>query len=442
MLALLLLVASIGGRPPTIALDILRELVIEGWTVKGIASKTGWTEAAIKQAKHRNGIRSYPPLTDTHIDAILASRYPAIPITDGYREVTARLRCVASLRSAVCFVSYLLKAVTNSPTHRFSSPPHNQRLEGFQVCEHRVRLRWNICHPVAAERRALWMAHRLVRRSYWAPYAMYSWHVDMNCKLVDVGIYWTAGVDGCSRRTLWLAPVTDMRAITSWPFFQRAAQQFGVPDQLVVDKGGENILPAFACAYVYHNPPEPRPRRSPSISVPSVHNVRVERYWGDVNIIINLPVRRFLSYLATNEDFSTADVVRLGVVQRVLLPAMMVAAELITGTRNQRRVKGKNGGIPLRRFAALHRPAHLHRPLPDGDFPALYDNTTGHNLREAVAAEHAHDPLEGTDMFAARDVECRALLNAIDRWDCLCRGDFQSLTAVYLLDLQMTNLYA
>ena len=109
---------------------------------------------------------------------------------------------------------------------------------------------------------------------------------------------YTPAVDGFSRLVLWLEPVTDRRAVTIWPFFAAAAAERGVPDQLVSDFGGENKLMAFGC-WMWHEeqPPDERPVRAAHRAVGSVHNVRVERLWCDVNMRISRWIRFFGFYL-------------------------------------------------------------------------------------------------------------------------------------------------
>mmetsp|Transcript_31131 Transcript_31131/g.77470 ORF Transcript_31131/g.77470 Transcript_31131/m.77470 type:complete len:322 (+) Transcript_31131:316-1281(+) len=306
---------------------------------------------------------------------------------------------------------------------------------GFNVGEHRVRAAMGICLPTQHARRRDWMFCRIMRRSYHAEYADEVWHTDMNLKLVDYGIYWTAGVDGFSRMVLWLEPVTNRRAVTIWPFFAAAARERGAPDQLVTDFGGENRLMAFGC-WMWHavQPPDERPTRAPHRGVGSVHNVRVERLWGDVNMRISRWVRFFGFYLEGSVGFDPTDSVHLGSFHRVIIPAMKLMGQMFVGARNERRVqasKGRpgTGGVPIRRAADVPRPPELHRAIPfqsAAEISAQYAQTTGNDLshmRQLRGPPDTVDPLQGSpNACAQREYLVLDFCPIAVRVDCLHRG--------------------
>ena len=70
------------------------------------------------------------------------------------------------------------------------------RQADVRVGEIRVRKMVQKLYPGDVKRRQNWVANRLARRTYWAAYTDYSWHLDMNEKLGDIGIYFTACIDG------------------------------------------------------------------------------------------------------------------------------------------------------------------------------------------------------------------------------------------------------
>ena len=266
------------------------------------------------------------------------------------------------------------------------------RQADVRVGEIRVRKMVQKLYPGDVKRRQNWVANRLARRTYWAAYTDYSWHLDMNEKLGDIGIYFTACIDGFSRLVLWLEPVLDKRAITLWPFFQRVARERGLPDQLVTDKGYENKFLAYVCHFVAGMLPFDCARAAAQI-VTSTRNVRVEHFWIEPNIRISRPVLEFVIHLENTFDFTAADCAQLSSLHRVVLPAIMYACMQLRDDRNNRRIQGVAGGIPHRRASATPRPANLHRPFPeDEDFIGEYESS-GHALEETVPRVRAIDPL-------------------------------------------------
>ena len=310
------------------------------------------------------------------------------------------------------------------------------RALGLNVSEHVIRVRYNICFPAQRMRRLLWVALRLMRRNYNAPYFMYSWHSDMNCKLVDLSIFWTGAVDGCTRALLWLEVLTDRLPLSVWPHFERAALALGVPDQLITDFGIENRLMAYACN-VTHELLEERPSRPPHVAVMSVLNVRIERIWGDVNVRINRIVRLFSFFLEGHLHFNPSHPVHLGALHRVLLPALRVAARMYMDTRNNRRIKGRNAGIPLRMIASRPRPAHLHRELSTLiSFPDTYPGELAEQQERARV--RAYDPLQGMPAADARDAAVQEMMTPAERWSSLLRYSWVDVAAMWAVDMRLT----
>ena len=296
-----------------------------------------------------------------------------------------------------------------------------------------MRERYNLCFPENRIRRFIWVAMRLIRRVYNAPYFQYSWHTDLNCKLVDLSIFWTACVDGATRTVTWFEPIADRRPLTVFPYFESAVRALGMPDQLITDHGKENVLMAFACNLVQGMMPDP-PLRPAHVAVMSIVNVRVERLWGDVNVRVNRYVRMWAFHLEGQHNFNPSDPIHLGAFHRVTMPALKAAAATYMQSRNNRRIKGPNAGIPARLMTSMARPAEKHRPCPDLPFADMYLG----NLAEEPRNATVQDPKEGTPEATMRDMLVQNMLTPAARWDNIVRGEWELLAAMWRTDMEFT----
>ncbi|XP_070556644.1 uncharacterized protein [Ptychodera flava] len=132
---------------------------------------------------------------------------------------------------------------------------------------------------------------------YNAPLAL--WHIDGNHKLIRWRFVVHGGIDGYSRRIMYLHCNDNNRAATVFLSFQEAVQKYGLPSRVHSDKGMENR--DVAEHMLSH--PERGLGRGSHIAGRSTHNQRIERLWRDVfagclymyyNLFYNLEDRRLL----------------------------------------------------------------------------------------------------------------------------------------------------
>ena len=130
------------------------------------------------------------------------------------------------------------------------------------------------CNPRAAAARANWATRRLDRGMYHAPHFFYSLHIDLACKLQEYGLYAGAALDGCTRKVVSLVALTDKMPVTIYEqMLVPIALEFGLPDQLLSDKGSEWAVCAFTCTFLAIVAGR-RWRRAPYRMVKSERNVR------------------------------------------------------------------------------------------------------------------------------------------------------------------------
>ena len=113
------------------------------------------------------------------------------------------------------------------------------------------------------------------RRVYSVPAPNYLWHIDgLHC-LIRWKIVIHGGIDGYSRRIVYLHASDKNRAATVLSLFHEAVAECGWPSRVRSDKGGENIDVAQAMLMLRGT------GRQSFITGSSVHNQRIERFWRD-----------------------------------------------------------------------------------------------------------------------------------------------------------------
>ena len=117
--------------------------------------------------------------------------------------------------------------------------------------------------------------HRLKRREYVNPGPNFAWHIDGYDKLKPFGFPVHGGIDGFSRKMLWLKVERSNNSpekIAS--LYLNAVNEFdGCPIELITDLGTKNGLAASIQSYFRDDPDAHR-------YVPSPRNQRIESWWS------------------------------------------------------------------------------------------------------------------------------------------------------------------
>lgn len=117
--------------------------------------------------------------------------------------------------------------------------------------------------------------HAISRRVYSVPSSNFLWHIDgLHC-LIRWKIVIHGGIDGFSRRIVYLRASCNNRAETVFRLFLDAVTECGWPSRVRSDKGRENVDVARAMLAVRGT------GRNSHITGSSVHNQRIERLWRD-----------------------------------------------------------------------------------------------------------------------------------------------------------------
>lgn len=221
--------------------EIIGFLAMIHGVVIGLSTLKRWLRRLrLKRAQRANE----SPLEDI-VSAILLEMDGSVGSFVGYREMTRRLRIKHHL---------LVRRDTVMRSLRIIDP------EGVQLRKRR----------------------RLKRRKYNTPGPNFLWHMDGWDKLKPYGFCVHAGIDGFSRRLLWLeVSTTNKNPNVVVDYFLSTVQQLGgVPRLVRADKGTENIWVSAMQKLLRMNQGDNLAGHNSFIQGKSSANQRIESYWS------------------------------------------------------------------------------------------------------------------------------------------------------------------
>ena len=110
------------------------------------------------------------------------------------------------------------------------------------------------------------------RRIYHSECPNFVWHIDSHHKLIKWRFVTHGSIDGCSHLVTYLHYADNYRASTVFAFFTKAVDEFGLPQKICTDLGGENTE-------VWRYMIEQHSSNATVITGASTHNQRIERMW-------------------------------------------------------------------------------------------------------------------------------------------------------------------
>ena len=174
---------------------------------------------------------------------------------------------------------------------------------------------------------------------------------------------------------VYLKVIEDKRAWTQFAVaFWPAAQEYGLPDQMVTDKGKESSILGWFCEYAnmaWGRADSVVAERKTYRAVKSVlGQMRVEGVWRIINNRINYYVVGLANVFIVEGIYDVDSSVQMWSLQRVLLPALRVRAAEERAMYNahyveSKRRKGVRGGKPDRVAEQFPRPPNMARHVPD-----------------------------------------------------------------------------
>ena len=153
----------------------------------------------------------------------------------------------------------------------------------------RARVRASI-HRVDPENTALRRSIALRRRVYHSDGPNSVWHLDGHHKLIRWRMVTHGGIDGYSRTVVFLRCSDNNRAYTMLSAFTNGVEEYGLPECVRTDLGGENTQ-VWRYMIEQHN------SQSAVIVGSSTHNQRIERLWRDVYRCVGVTYRDVFTQL-------------------------------------------------------------------------------------------------------------------------------------------------
>ena len=150
----------------------------------------------------------------------------------------------------------------------------NGHLSALGIHVPRARLRASI-HRVDPINTALRRSIVVRRRVYHVSGPNAVWHIDGNHQLIIWRMVIHGSVDGYSQTIVYLKCAQNNRADTVMVAFNEAVDEYGLPERVRSDLGGENVE-------VWRFMIEQHSSESSVITGSSTHNERIERLWRDV----------------------------------------------------------------------------------------------------------------------------------------------------------------
>lgn len=236
--------------------------------------------------------------------------------------------------------------------------------------------------PVGSRMRFM---EKVKRRVYNVVAANVLWHFDGNHKLKRYNFVLHGGIDGYSRRLVWMKIASDNYAPTVLHACIEAMTKYGAPRLIRSDYGKENV----AVWRLVEQMREKLGYRIKSLLGRSVHNQRIERTWGELSRWIR-GTREYLARWEREVGLDPNDPDHLVALHHVMLPHFSRQIERWTAAFNEHTVRTTKTSPRAMHEESLSARRRFYQPV------AVHDGKMQHIL---TAAEELSD----RELFDAED---------------------------------------
>ena len=182
------------------------------------------------------------------------------------------------------------------------------------------------------------------RRIYSVSHPNSVWHIDGHHKLIRWRFVIHGAIDGFSRTITYLGCADNNQAATVFELYTSAISQFGLPDQVRSDCGGENTK-VWKYMIWSHNMDY-----SSVITGSSVHNERIERLWRDVHRCVVGPFAQKFRILEERGYLDPLNEVDLYVLHWIFMPHIKKCISEFKNSWNHHALSSEGNMTPLQLF--------------------------------------------------------------------------------------------
>uniref|UniRef100_A0A8C1YI89 Integrase catalytic domain-containing protein n=1 Tax=Cyprinus carpio TaxID=7962 RepID=A0A8C1YI89_CYPCA len=257
------------------------------------------------------------------------------------REYSLSVRQAYSVISDEDLKKHLEDFITQFPNSGYRVASGFLRARGVKVQRSRLLAMLKAVDPLGTALRGVQL-NIIQRRSYCVGAPLALWHIDGNHKLINWRIVIHGGIDGYSRKIMFLRASNNNRATTVLSCFLAAVENFGLPVRVKSDKGGENVeLVRFMLEH-----PLRGAENTSFITGRSVHNQRIERLWRDIWCAVTSSYYAALQCLEESGTLDIQNEMHVFCLHYVMLPRINMHLDLFQRTWDQHPLSSEGNRSP------------------------------------------------------------------------------------------------